>query len=41
VLLILIFFAINRFGFYLISLALEHLIQDMNKNKQGNNKALS
>lgn len=39
--LILIFYAINRMGFYLIKIAYEHLMDGLEKDKQGNKNALS
>ena len=39
--LILVFYAINRMGFYLIKIAYEHLIEGLEKDKQGNKNVLS
>jgi hypothetical protein len=39
--LILVFYAINRMGFYLIKNAYEILIENMEKDKQGNKNVLS
>jgi hypothetical protein len=36
-----IFYAINRMGFYLIKNAYERLMGNLERNKQGNNNALS
>jgi hypothetical protein len=40
-LLILVFYAINRMGLFLLKNAFEHLMDGLEKDKQGNNNALS